>query len=235
MGSKEEENDDFPRPRIASRVNVTVSRDDALSMQSAKKSDLARNKRMFGSLLGTLQRFRSEENKESLEKRAKIEEKIEKQQQIDKEKIQEEKNKLIVNRRRKQIEVKSLEMKMHKLKNFKSWEESKMSLLKFIGTTHKPQIFYLPKVMNSKTEALLKESQEELKKRIEERRREVDEEIKQIEERLEIDLKAFEEGKLKIFNDTEIQDDDDDNSIHQSDNENSISDRRVKPEIFSHG
>lgn len=200
-------------------------------MQQAKKSDLARNKRMFGSLLGTLQQFRKEENKETSEKRAKIELKIEQQQQIDKEKIQQEKNSLIADRRRKQIEVKSLEMKMHKLKNFKIWEESKMKMVKFIGTKHRPQIFYLPKVMNSKTEILLKESQDELKKRIEERRQEVDEEIKQIEERLATDLKAFDEGKLKKTNDIEMENDDE-NDNYESDNENSISERREPIEVF---
>lgn len=234
LGSKEEEIDDFPRPKVASRVikESVITREDKLSMQ-ARNSDLARNKRMFGSLLGTLQKFKTEEDKDVLEKRAKIEMKIEKQQLLDKEKIQKEKNALIADRRRQQIQIRSLEMKMQKMRNLKIWEESKLSLLKFIGTKSKPQIFYLPKIMDSNTEQLLKESQDEIAERIEERRREVDEEIKQIEERMEIDLKALEEGKLKKSNDINTDNSDDNNS--ESDNENANLSRHDKDEQFSSG
>lgn len=234
LGSKEEEMDDFPRPKVASRVikESVITREDKLSMQ-AKNSDLARNKRMFGSLLGTLQRFKTEEDKDVLEKRAKIEMKIEKQQLLDKEKVQKEKSALIADRRRQQISIRSIEMKMQKLKNLKVWEESKLSLKKFIGTKSKPQIFYLPKVMDSNTEKLLRESQEEVEKLITERRREVEEEIKQIEEKMENDLRALDEGKLKKSNDINSENSDDNDS--QSDNENASSDRHVKDEPLANG
>lgn len=217
--------DDFPRPKVASRVikEQVISREDKLSMQ-AKNSDLARNKRMFGSLLGTLQRFKTEEDKDVLEKRAKIEQKIEKQQILDREKIQQEKNALIVDRRRQQISIRSLEMKMQKLKNLKVWEESKLSLLKFIGTQTKPQIFYLPKVMDSNTEKLLKASQDEVERLIADRRRQVDNEIKEIEAKMENDLRALDEGKLKKSNDINSDNDSDDDES-QSDNENGNSHR----------
>lgn len=198
LGAKEQdEADDFPRPKISSRVSKEqppATRENALAMQS-RNNDLARNKRMFGSLLGTLQKFRNEEDKGVQEKRAKIEMKIEKQQLMVKEKLKLEKDTLISDRRRKQLEIKSLEVKMFKMRNLKSWEEQKQSLLKFIGTKGKPQIFFLPKVMTPKSEALLNESQEEVQQMIENKRQSVNDEIKEIETRLENDLKALDEGK----------------------------------------
>lgn len=200
--------DDFPRPKISSRViskeQPPATRETALAMQS-KNHDLARNKRMFGSLLGTLQKFRNEEDKGVQEKRAKIEMKIEKQQLLVKEQIKHEKDTLIADRRRKQLEIKSLEVKMFKLRNLKAWEEHKQSLVHFIATKASPQIYFLPKTMTPKTDELLKESQQELQQLIEEKRREVNEEIKQIESRLEIDLQALDEGKLKKSQDGESE------------------------------
>lgn len=194
-----------------------MSRENALAMQS-RNTDLARNRRMFGSLLGTLQKFRNEEDKGVQEKRAKIEMKIDQQQQEVKEKIKQEKDTLIADRRRKQLEIKTLEVKMFKMRNLQAWEEHKKTLLNFIGSKSKPQIFFLPKVLNAKTEALLKESQEEVHQMIEQKRREVNEEIKEIESRLAADLQALDEGKLRKANDVESDNNSDNNPF--SDNEN---------------
>lgn len=222
---KDDEADEFPRPKISSRViskeQPPVSRENALAMQS-RNTDLARNRRMFGSLLGTLQKFRNEEDKGVQEKRAKIEMKIDQQQQEVKEKIKLEKDTLIAGRRRKQLEIKSLEIKMFKLRNLKSWEDHKQTLLNFIGSKSKPQIYFLPKVLNAKTEVLLKESQEEVQQMIEQKRREVHEEIKEIESRLEADLQALEEGKLKKANDVESDNNSDNNPFSDNENNESI-------------
>lgn len=228
LGVKEEqlqddELDDFPRPKISSRViskeQPTATRENALAMQS-RNNDLARNKRMFGSLLGHIQKFRNEEDKGVQEKRAKIEMKIEKQQLLVKEKLKLEKDTLIADRRRKQLEIRSLEIKMFKMRNLKAWEEQKRTLTNFIGTKTKPQIFYLPKVMSPKSEGLLKESQLEVLRLIEDKRREVDEEIIAIGARLESDLLALQEGKLKKSQ--EIESETSDNNPF-SDNENNES------------
>jgi pinin len=233
LGSKEEELDDFPKPKVSSRVitreQPPASRENALAMQS-KNNDLARNKRMFGSLLGTLQKFRNEEDKGVQEKRAKINEKIEKQQLLVKEQIKQEKDSLITDRRRKQIEIKSLESKMFKLRNLKAWEDHKLTLVNFIGTKTKPQIFYLPKIMTPKTEALLDESLTELQREIIEKRRVVDEEIKEIEDRLEADLQALDDGKLKKSNDGESEASDN-NPFSDNENNESIKEAIVKKEV----
>lgn len=232
LGSKnEEELDDFPKPKVSSRVisreQPPASRENALAMQSRNK-DLARNKRMFGSLLGTLQKFRNEEDKGVLEKRAKIDSKIEKQQLLVKEQIKQEKDTLITDRRRKQLEIKSLESKMFKLRNLKAWEDHKLTLVNFIGTKAKPQIYYLPKIMSPITEALMLESHNELQREIVEKRRTVDEEIKEIEDRLESDLQALNEGKLKKTID---EDTSDNNPFSDNENNESIKEVDVKKEV----
>lgn len=60
--------DDYPnKPQMHSRVIVTPrevpSRQDALKAQDRDEKSKARNRRMFGALLGTLQKFRQEETK----------------------------------------------------------------------------------------------------------------------------------------------------------------------------
>lgn len=155
-------------------------------MQS-RGNDLERNKRMFGCLLGTLQKFRKEEKMLSSkeEKRTKIEAKLEEQQQLEKAKLKEERDALIANRKRKQLEVKILETKMSKLKDLQVIEESHKYYSNFIKTATKPAIFWLPKVMTPKTTLLQSKSSKEIKELIEERRKQVDEEIKEIEDQME--------------------------------------------------
>lgn len=203
-----------------------MSRENALAMQS-RNHDLARNKRMFGSLLGTLQKFRNEEDKGVQEKRAKIDMKIEKQQLLAKEKLKQEKDILITDRRRKQLQIKTLETKMFKLRNFKVWEEQQRKLFNFIGTKTKPQLFFLPRTMTTKTETLLKDSQQEIQRLIEEKRQSVNEEIKEIETRLENDLLELDEGKLKKPVDGESENSD---NNQPSDNENNGSVKDVVKE-----
>lgn len=161
--------DDYPnKPKISSRVikeQPTRDRKDALAAQSSDEKSRARNKRMFGSLMGTLQKFCQEESrlKPAIEKKAKIEKKLEEKDLKEKEKMKQEKDNLMSDRKRKQLEIKALEIKMYKLKDLKAWEESKKALVNFIGTKNKPQIFYLPKVMNPQMEENLLASQKEVK------------------------------------------------------------------------
>merc|ERR1712062_640094 len=64
---------------VVSRIVVEQkSREDALAEQKQDKKENQRNKRMFGSILGTLQKFRADETKDKdrEQKRRKIETKI---------------------------------------------------------------------------------------------------------------------------------------------------------------
>ncbi|KAL1116379.1 hypothetical protein AAG570_004853 [Ranatra chinensis] len=112
---------------------------------------------MFGALLGTLQKFRQEENKlkEKEEKRAQVERKLEEAAQREKEEAKRTRQELFLSRRQQQLEIKRLEYKLIRLKQLKEWESTKVHLTNFIQTKAAPKIFFLPKVHNSKSEELL--------------------------------------------------------------------------------
>lgn len=190
---------DFPKQKLQSRIVKEVpSREDVLLAQSADEESRARNKRMFGCLLGTLQKFCQEESrlKPKEEKKKEIEKKLEQQEKLEREKMRMEKQTLFSDRRRKQLEIKALEIKMYKVRDLAAWEESKKPLRNFIKTKTKPHIYYVPKKLNSKAEEKLKESKLDVEKMIEKKRKDVDEEIKEIEARFKRDIKALEEGKM---------------------------------------
>lgn len=192
--------DDEEEPKIVSS-RVVVSKDNSgsgitkreqiIAIQS-RQNDLGRNKRMFGSLLGTLQKFKKEENflKTKEEKKAKIEKKLEEQEQLEKIKMKEEREALIANRKRKQMEVKILETKMSKLQDLQVFEDNHKKLSSYIRTSSEPPIFWLPKTLTLKTSLLRDRTAQQIKNEIEERRKQVDEEIKNIESQIDRDCDA---------------------------------------------
>ncbi|GFG38236.1 hypothetical protein Cfor_03831, partial [Coptotermes formosanus] len=144
-----------------------------------------RNRRMFGALLGTLQKFRQEETrmKDKEEKRAKVEKKLEENAKREKEELKKERQELFQERKRKQAEIKKIELKMLRIKEQDEWEAKHRHLLNFIQTRSKPHIFYLPKTHNLKTEERLVASQKVVAKMIEKKRQEVQLELEAIEKR----------------------------------------------------
>jgi pinin len=183
-----EEESDFQKikSRIVSKESSGITKREQVIAIQSRQNDLERNKRMFGSLLGTLQKFRKEENilKSKEEKREKIEKKLEEQEMQEKIKLKQERETLLASRKRKQLEVKALETKMEKLRDLEVWETQNKNLTKFIKSQTKPEIYWLPKIHNSKTSALLAKSQKEVSEMIEDRRKQVDEEVKLIEEHI---------------------------------------------------
>lgn len=167
---KEEEDEEMDeeeasfKPAISSRVipqtRELPSKEDILAAQGDERSK-ARNRRMFGALLGTLQRFRQEESKlrDREDKRAVVEKKLEEAAKKEKEEMKKEKQELFSDRRRKQQEIKRIEFKILRVKEQDQWEARHRPLLNFIQTKAKPPIFYLPKIQNTKTEERLVASQ----------------------------------------------------------------------------
>lgn len=146
------------KPKINSRViRELPTREEIVNAQGSDAASRARNRRMFGSLLGTLQKFCQEESrlKPKEEKKAQIEKKLEDQQLKERENMKKERQDLFLNRKRQQMEIKMLETKMMRLKELAMWEESKKPLANFIKTKAKPRIFYLPKVLDKKSEKKL--------------------------------------------------------------------------------
>ncbi|XP_058468042.1 pinin [Malaya genurostris] len=223
---------EFDKPRIHSRViKEQPTRQEIVAAQGTDEQSRARNRRIFGSLLGTLQKFSQEESKlkPKEEKKAQIEKKLEEQQKIERENLRKQKQCLFTGRKRHQLEIRAIETKMIKMRDLESWEVSNKPFANYIKTGTRPQIFYLPKKMNIKTEKKLKDSQEEHRRIIEKRRQEVLDSIADVEARFQADIKKLEENanrsKLDSANlnvskhDHTIADEDDDSN--EDDNLNS--------------
>lgn len=176
--------EDESKPKIHSRViRELPTRQEIVDAQGTDEKSKARNKRMFGCLLGTLQKFCQEESrlKEKEKMKAEIEKKLEVQEQQERENLKRERQLLFSDRRRQQLEIRMLEAKMVCLKEFESWEKSRKLMMNFIRLKTKPYVYFRPKKMNQKCEKKLLDSNAELKKEIEKRRAEVNEEILAIE------------------------------------------------------
>lgn len=149
------------KPRLSSRVTKEVPRrEDVVAAQSDEQSR-ARNKRMFGSLLGTLNKFCQDESRlrGRVEKKAIIEKKVEEQELRERETSKLERRNLFVDRKKKLMEVRLLEIKMERMQYLTAWEENQKKSREFIRTTTGPRIYFRPKVMNEATNKLLQESQ----------------------------------------------------------------------------
>merc|ERR1712071_602147 len=191
-GWKHEDYEDGELPRKgAVHSSITAphadkkTREDVLAQQSKDVKVKDRNRRMFGSLLGTLAKFRQEESflKDKEDKRAKIEQRLDENARQEKESLRKERHELFLERRRQQAHVRRLEWKMHRLREHDEWAARQQPLLKFIQSTVEPALYYKPKMWTAKTEALLQQSQEKLKEMLETRRRELEEEFKRVEDR----------------------------------------------------
>lgn len=188
---------EYEKPRIHSRViKEQPTRQEIVAAQGSDEKSRARNRRIFGSLLGTLQKFTQEESKlkSKEEKKAQIEKKLEEQQKVERENMRKEKQCLFTDRKRQQLEIRAIETKMTKMKDLEAWEETKKPLANFIKTKTSPHIYFLPKKMDSKMEKKLKESQQDHKKTMETKRQEVLDSIASVEARFKTDIRNLEEN-----------------------------------------
>lgn len=140
------------------------TKQEVLKAQSGDEESKARNRRMFGSLLGTLQKFKQEaivlQNKE--DKKAQVEKKIEEQAKQEKENQKKERLNLFAEREIKKATIKALEAKMVRMREFEKWELAHKTMLGFIQTKGKPQIFWKPKKMTERAEEKLNISKKNL-------------------------------------------------------------------------
>ncbi|XP_024393795.1 uncharacterized protein [Physcomitrium patens] len=129
-----------------------------------------RNRRMFGALLGTLEKFRQEDKKlsgsESFQRRSEQLRKAEQKAQEESERLRQQEKEALAEKRRADLtlraklaaeaEVKQLELL------FLQWAEHHTRLASFIRTKAGPGIYYLPVKSCEKTDNLLQEAQQEL-------------------------------------------------------------------------
>ncbi|XP_053669961.1 pinin [Anopheles nili] len=187
---------EYEKPRIFSRViKEQPTKEDIVAAQGSDERSRARNRRIFGSLLGTLQKFSQEESKlkSKEEKKAMIEKKLEEQEKMERENMRKEKQCLFTDRKRQQLEIRALEAKVAKLKDLEMWENSKQPLQNFIKTKTNPSIYYLPKRMNAAAERKLTDWRQEHQIMMEQKRQEVMESIEAVEARFKADIKYLEE------------------------------------------
>lgn len=167
--SSHRERDDDPKPKLSSRViRELPTKEEIVEAQGSDPASRARNRRMFGSLLGTLQKFCLEESRlrQKEQKKAQIEKKLEEQQNQEREVMKKERQDLYNNRKRQQMEIKMLENKMNLMKEFSAWEDSKKPLMNFVRTKTKPRIYYMPKVMDKRLQRKLDECKHDIESKI---------------------------------------------------------------------
>lgn len=157
--------DEETKPKLNSRIiRELPTKEEIVEAQGSDPASRARHRRMFGSLLGTLQKFCQEESrlKQKEEKKAQIEKKLEEQQVQERKNMKRERESLYNNRKRQQLEIKMLETKMNLMKEFTTWEETKKPLMNFIRTKAKPRICYLPKVLDKRSQRRLDDCKKDI-------------------------------------------------------------------------
>merc|ERR1711915_467075 len=162
--------EDVVNKSVMSRVVKEVkSREETLEEQKSDKKVVDRNRRMFGALVDTLQRF----NKEEIRKKELFDE-----------------------QKKKKKDIQILQIQMKRVEEYEAWEKSKKAEVNFIRTkSSQPDIYWLPKVHTEKSEALLAESREAVEKEIEERKEKFEAELISIEKKMTADLERKKIGK----------------------------------------
>lgn len=77
--------------------------------------------------------------------------------------MKKERQQLFLNRKQQLAQVKALEAKLARSKQFQEWRSAQIPLLNYIKTKTQPSLYYLPKKSTPKTDTLLQESSNELK------------------------------------------------------------------------
>ncbi|XP_020299862.1 pinin [Pseudomyrmex gracilis] len=182
-----DEDDSVVKPAVSSRVIATPreipSRQEVIRRERTDERSRQRNKRMFGALLGTLQKFRQEETKLKAkeDKKAEVEARVEEARRREKEELRKERQQLFLSRKRQLTMVQMLEAKLARSRQFQDWRGAQLPLASFIKTRAQPAIYYLPKRKHPQTDAWLAQSAKELYDEIEKREKELDKELKLIE------------------------------------------------------
>lgn len=189
----------------------TKQRNQVLEEQKNDTKSMKRNKRMFGLILGTLEKFKNEESQRRDSKREEIEKKLDQADEKEREAAKKEQIELFKQRREKRIKLKCLEQKIQMVQVHKEWEESQQFMGNFIETKSKPNLFYLPVKHNSETQKRLQETKDKYRIIFAEKRAKVQKELNDIEENFKFDMKFATDDN----NDDELLKNDEQNDLEQ--------------------
>ncbi|PIK62727.1 putative pinin-like [Apostichopus japonicus] len=184
--SEEEEEDEAKKPTLQSSVVATApvvkSREDTVKDQQKDTRGQARNKRMFGLLLGTLHKFKQEAThfEDKNVRRAQIEQKLDQKAQQGNKPLP-HRERLFNERREKQREMVKLEDLMTLANEQEAWDEHTTKLSNFICTKTKPRIFYMPKTHTSDTKKKLAESKDDFMGKVKQRKEDLNKELEELE------------------------------------------------------
>merc|ERR1712025_1159 len=102
----------------------------------------------------------------------------------EKEEVRNKKRELFEEQKKKMKDIQIIQIQMKRVEEYECWENSKKQEVNFIRTKENSQmIYWLPKIHNDKSEALLQESKEAVEKEIDERKEQFEEELVSIEKK----------------------------------------------------
>jgi hypothetical protein len=219
---------------------IIKTKDDLISLVNRDQQSTGRNRRMFGVLLGTLNKFKAEANAYNEQtiglKRHEIERRLEEKQTKEREDKQHERTELIVTKKNCQQKLKLVNIKLEIMQRMANHEKIHLPLRNFIRTKSKPYVFYLPKgSIDEIFEKKFQESQGDIDKEIEEFKRDCQRELDLLDDTTNNhnnndDDQTIDSKKRKL-NDTDEDEDNDDDALADLPDEITLSAPEIKSEI----
>ena len=233
---RDSDDEDFGRPTgLSSSVMQSVqeipSREASMNKQKEDRKGQARNRRMFGLLLGTLQKFKDDTSTQNdkNKKRQEIEEKLERRAKDEKLEVIRQRQTLFNERKRKTAELHRLETKLSLVENHQIWEQETVKLKNFIRTEAKPHLFWMPKDHIPETLRKQHSSKKVIDDQIEERKIEMEKDIEALLLEAENEKKQDEEMKMEHRRRSD-SDGDGHRAAKRSPDDQSDSDDEMRPE-----
>ncbi|XP_065176572.1 pinin-like [Sycon ciliatum] len=153
-------------PPIQSSVVRSVPERPPRSTRQTDPHSMARNRRMFGMLMGTLQKFKSDDSNATTQsqKQKEIDARLEETRKKDREETVRQREELYRARREQSQAVNQIKSQIELVELQKQWVAHKDELRDSgsILTKARPSIFYSPAVHTRKTEKLVEETQRRL-------------------------------------------------------------------------